>query len=778
MNQPSWQRVKDIFADASALAGSERTERVRQAAQGDAEIENEVLRLLRLDDGAEERLAELKPPAEMTQYAFDQHAFCSGDVLAGRYEILRFIAFGGMGEVYEAEDRELGQRIAIKAIRGALAQEDHLLWMKREVQSARSIQHPNVCQVFDVVQTRTPSRDSAVFLTMELLEGETLSEKLRREGALSERQAFPLIRQMVAALSAAHQAGVVHRDFKSGNVMLVPRAGGAPRAVITDFGLARQFPSDRRATVTKWSAGSMAGYGTPAYMAPEQIRSGKVGPAADIYALGVVLYEMLTGDLPYPEDSPLAMAVKKTRERPLAPAKLAPALRPTWSAAILRCLEADPKRRFSDVREILLYLETRSRGRLWWRLLPRRHSGRLKLAAATTGLAAIAAVGWWLWPPVPRFEAVADWERGVFDLQAGEPAQAEQRLERALARHRLPAVAHAYLALAWHELGFDDRARSELNRARYKPFQPEQDRRFEQAVQLQLAGQREQALALLDRRPADLAFLEDQLGKPEAEAHWKQVVIKTPNHPAAHLRLAMTYAKTGRWKEADREFVLAETYFGVGPDAEDAAEMVRAVSARRGLARMQNSDADMARYDFPSVAGFLPRPAGSGYGACERTVTLMAGEADNFVLPFDPIPYGNPDFAKNPSWTGNAVHKQFDQLLDGEIVWVSLILPPLRFCSGQLESRIRKGRDGWQSDAEHSRGWQNDFVWYGSAPTLGRRETLWAGANTNERSVTVDIPQALLLDVQRAQFGKKIISLDVTIGGYSIVDYVKVTLVY
>ena len=764
MNQSSWQRVKDIFADASALAGPERTERVRQAAQGDTEIENEVLRLLRLDDGAEERLADLKPPAEMTQYAMEQHAFCAGDVLAGRYEILRFIAFGGMGEVYEAEDRELGERVAIKALRGELAQEDHLLWMKREVQSARRIQHPNVCRVFDLVQTQTASRDSAVFLTMELLEGETLSEKLRREGALSERQAFPLIRQMVAALSAAHQAGVVHRDFKSGNVMLVPRAGGAPRVVITDFGLARQVPSDRRATVTKWSPGSMAGYGTPAYMAPEQIQSGKVGPAADIYALGVVLYEMLTGDLPYPEDSPLAMAVKKTRERPLRPEILAPALRPTWSRAILRCLEADPKRRFTDVREILTHLETRSRGRLWWRLLPRRHSGKLKLAVAATGLAAIAAVAWWLWPPEPRSEAAVDWERGVFDLQAGEPVQAARRLERALAQHRLPVVAHAYLALAWHELGFDDRARSELNRARYKPFQSERDRRFEEAVRLQLAGQREQALALLDGHPADLALLEDQLGRPEAEAHWKQVVVKAPNHPAAHLRLAMTYAKKGRWKEADREFLLAETYFQAGGDA----EMVRAVSARRGFARMQNGDADLARHDLSSFAGFLPRPPGSGYGACERTVTVMAGEADNFALPYDPIPYVNPDFAANPQWARHGRPKQFDELRDNENLWVSLILPSLRFCGGQLELRIRKG----------STGWENDSVNYGVSPNISKKRLLWDSADIRERLLTVDLDPAFLLEVQGAQIGKKITSLDIIIGDDTVVDYVKITLVY
>jgi tetratricopeptide (TPR) repeat protein len=763
VNQASWRRVKDIFVDASERPEPERTQWVRQAAHGDAEIENEVLRLLRLDDGAEERLDELKPPAEMTRYAIEQHAFCAGDVLAGRYEIRRFLAFGGMGEVYEAEDLELGRRIAIKTIRGELAPEDHLHWMKREVQAARRVQHPNVCRVFDVVETQTATRESVVFLTMELLEGETLSEKLRREGPLIERQALPLIRQMVAALSAAHQAGVVHRDFKSGNVMILPRKGAAPRVMITDFGLARQIPSDRQVT-TKQSTGSRGGYGTPAYMAPEQILSGKVGPAADIYALGVVLYEMLTGALPFAEDSPLAMAVKKTRERPVAPEKLATALRPTWSAAILKCLEADPKRRFGNLREILTHLETRSRQHLWFKLLRRRHAGKFKLAAGAVGLAGIAAFAWWLLPPEPRSEAVVDWERGVFDLQAGEPVQAARRLERALAQHRLPAVAHAYLALAWHEAGFVDKSRAELNRALYKPLQPETDTRFEQAVKLQLAGQREQALALLDQRPADLALLEDQLGKPEAEAHWKQVVVKAPNHPAAHLRLAMSYAKKGRWKEADREFILAQTYF----QAADDPEMVRTISARRGIARVHNGDAGLVRQDIPSLSGFVALPVGSGYGPCERKVTLMAGEADNFALPYDPIPYVNPDFAANPHWPGNGRLKQFDEPRDDEFLFVSLIFPPLHFCGAQMEFRIRKGRSGYE----------NDGIWWGSAPKPDLGQGLWRPAEDDVRMWTRDMLPEVLLDVQRAQVGKKVTSLDVIVSQHTTVDYIRLTLVY
>ena len=775
MNPETWPRIKEIFADASEKPEAERAAFVRQCAGADTEVEREVLRLLRLDDGAEERLAALKPRGNLVQSAAEDHVFYPGEVLAGRYEIVRFIAVGGMGEVYEAEDLELGSRIAVKAVRGELANADHVFWLKREVQAARRIQHPNVCRVFDLVEAQSVSGSPVVFLTMELLAGETLTQKLRRDGALTERQALPLLRQMVAALAAAHRAGVVHRDFKSGNVMIVPRADGPPRAVVMDFGLARSIPPDTRATASTWSPATMAAYGTPAYMAPEQIRGGRVGPTADIYALGVVLYEMLTGELPYPESSPLAMAVKKSRERPVAAATLAPALRPTWRAALRQCLEADPKKRFQDVREILTHLETRSPRRLMWKLLRRRHGGKLKFAAAASALGFLAAAAWWLWPPEPRAEAVADWQEGVYNLQAGEPVQAARRLERALAQHRLPAVAHAYLALAWHTAGFEGKARDELNRALYKPLQPEPDRQYVQAVGLQLAGQGEAARGLLVRRAtatqqpialADLALLEDQLGRPEAGPRWKQVAVKSPNHPAAHLRLAMGYTKENRWKEAEREFLLAETYFGAAGDA----EMVRAVSARRGFARVQTGDTDLARHDLPSLLGFLPRPAGSGYGPCERSVTIMAGEDDHFALPLDPIPYVNPDLASYPDWPKDGRLKQFDELRDDQALFVSLILPPLNFCEGRLETRIRKGNSGYE----------NDTLIYRAGPNLTSNPIpLWADSpGVSERLLTFPIIREFLLDAQRAQVGKKITSLDFMIQDDTTVDYIKLTLVY
>ncbi len=221
-------------------------------------------------------------------------ALAVGELLAGRYRVLRFIGNGGMGEVYEAEDCELHERVALKTILPEIArQPESIQRFKREIQLARKVTHPNVCRIYDLVYHET-----TIFLTMEMLEGETLAQRLLRTGAMTTEVAFPLVAQIVAGLAAAHRAGIVHRDLKCSNVMLVAtKARDAEiRAVIMDFGLARRNavgddPAGLNST-------TQAITGTPAYMAPEQVEGRAVTSAADIYALGIVMYEMVTGRSP------------------------------------------------------------------------------------------------------------------------------------------------------------------------------------------------------------------------------------------------------------------------------------------------------------------------------------------------------------------------------------------------------------------------------------------------------------------------------------------------
>lgn len=290
--------------------------------------------------------------------------FSPGDRVAGRFRILRFLAQGGMGQVYAAEDLELGEHVALKTVRSeAMGDERTLLRFKREIYLARKVTHPNVCRTYDVFRHPPEAAETGgpatLVLAMELLEGETLADRLRRDGPLSPAEALPLLRQMAEGLGAAHRAGVVHRDFNSRNVMLVPPApgtGGGLRAVVTDFGLAFAHAAEARSGSGLTLAGATAG--TPAYMSPEQVEGKEVTVASDLYSFGIVLFEMATGQWPFVGDSPIATAVKRLQEAPPSPRLYVPELPAAWEAVVLRCLARDPAERFATPQEVLAALES------------------------------------------------------------------------------------------------------------------------------------------------------------------------------------------------------------------------------------------------------------------------------------------------------------------------------------------------------------------------------------------------------------------------------------
>lgn len=292
-----------------------------------------------------------------------------------------------MGEVYEADDLVLRMRIALKTVPlSSGVTPASIERLRREISLARKVAHPNVCRVFDLGRHTEGPPGGATYLTMEFLEGETLAQRISREGRLSASEARPLVEQMVEGLSAAHREGVIHRDFKSSNVMLVPneRDPASPRVVITDFGSARsELPIEGlRMTVTQTGAI----FGTPAYMAPEQVAGGPVTAAADLYALGVVLYEMLTGRLPYPGESAISVAVRRLHEAPIRPREIAPEIDPVWESVILKCLENDPTDRFRTAGEVV---EALGRRRV---VESRRRRNRRWRVALTTGGALVGLI--------------------------------------------------------------------------------------------------------------------------------------------------------------------------------------------------------------------------------------------------------------------------------------------------------------------------------------------------------------------------------------------------
>lgn len=281
----------------------------------------------------------------------DSDLFHPGDLVAGRYRVVRLIGYGGMGAVYEAEDTELGELVAVKALLPEVAAKaTNLDRFLREISLARKVTHPNVCRIYDVGHHHDgDGGEEVTFLTMELLHGVTLSERLA-SGPLPTEEAIPIACQIAAGLSAAHDAGVVHRDFKSSNIILMATSTG-PRAVITDFGLSCALAPKDREALRLTGTGQLLG--TPAYFAPEQLEGGELTSATDIYALGVVIYEMVTGTLPFTADTSFLTALKRLREEPTDPLQHVPDLDRRWLEVIDGCLERQPKKRFAQARDIL-----------------------------------------------------------------------------------------------------------------------------------------------------------------------------------------------------------------------------------------------------------------------------------------------------------------------------------------------------------------------------------------------------------------------------------------
>src|SRR5215469_6856267 len=359
------QSVRDLFRAVVELTPEARAGLLKQRSPND-NVRLEVERLLREHDLTCDTISISGLPNWERQ---QEHTRLSkGEVLAGRFRIVRFVAAGGMGEVYEAEDVELRERVAIKTIHPDILQrQDVVLRFKREVHLARQVTHPNVCRIFDLFRhasTEGNGQQEIVFVSMEFLQGKTLSAHLEGSGRMRMQDALPLVQQMAAALSAAHDAGIIHHDFKPGNVMLVgsDNPQKAVRVVVTDFGLASRSISsggDR----TYATLGNREIFGTPAYMAPEQIE-GRTGTiASDIYALGLVIYEIVTGAHPFDGKTPMSLAMKRLSETPIPPRRFAPDLSANWEAAVLRCLERDPPKRFSRAEEIFAALTNGSQTR-------------------------------------------------------------------------------------------------------------------------------------------------------------------------------------------------------------------------------------------------------------------------------------------------------------------------------------------------------------------------------------------------------------------------------
>ncbi|MBI1748029.1 MAG: serine/threonine protein kinase, partial [Acidobacteria bacterium] len=358
-----WQQIKELFDAASERRPEGRAAFLYAACGNDQALRSEVESLLAADEQAGSFMTG-PVLGSASRSVFDPETR-----IAGRYRILRFLDQGGMGEVYEAEDLQLREPVALKVIRPVLAlKADALERFRQEVQLARKVTHRNMCRIFDIGIQRSSDRGGCqtekdiTFLTMELLAGETLQAYLHRRGPLPLAEALPIIRQMAEGLRAAHQAGVLHLDFKSGNVILVPTGNQREplRAVITDFGLARTHAAGTDGHPSSPAVEELMG--TPNNMAPEQLESQRPTEAVDVYALGIVIYEMIAGRNPFKADVPQETLHNIRHKDPDPLAQYVSGVPAPWEALVKKMLAKDPAQRYATVAEVLAELYALAQG--------------------------------------------------------------------------------------------------------------------------------------------------------------------------------------------------------------------------------------------------------------------------------------------------------------------------------------------------------------------------------------------------------------------------------
>jgi len=535
-----WRRAKEIFSGALDAPPQLRAQFIREQCGSDADLMREVEELLSLH-GESGLALDQPPPIAAAEFLDGPHAPWSpprreGQVIGGRYRLGRRLGGGGMGEVHEGIDTATGQAVAVKMIRpfsgGSSQAEARFL---REARMARAIDHPNVCRVFGIEE-----HDGELFCIMELLEGESLAARLQAGGTMTPAEALPVALGVCEGLAAAHRAGVLHRDLKPANIVL-----SRGRAVIIDFGLAAALSPEASLT----PAGEVIG--TLAYMAPEQLAEGTSSPASDIYALGVVMHEMLTGRRPHSARSPLRLAAQKARESHRTLEVPASAGVPSvWREAIHRCLRADPAERYPNARALAAALQRRRPSAGFVLRQPRVLAAALSLTVLIGGW-----TGWRLlqrdYTPLPAARATYDQAQAA--LSEAAPLRAVRLLEQSVAADPGFIAARCLLASAHADLDQPEKARDAVLEATARS-----DRRWVlgagERIELRAAratvtrnfreaAQEHQALAAVSRGPrrtfalVSAAHSLDQAGdRQRALQTLRSAVAADPDNAAARVR--------------------------------------------------------------------------------------------------------------------------------------------------------------------------------------------------------------------------------------------------
>lgn len=609
MTPELWQRLKPLFHAALEKATQNRASFIDVACDGDLELKMHLEQLL---DAEQQDTGSLDAPlAHFNGFFKDTGVrFQPSELVLGRFRIIRPIGKGGMGEVYEAEDLQLGT-IALKTIRhGIASSSDAFERFRQEVQLARRVSGPQVCRIHELYLLPASGRfEATAFLTMEYLDGITLYDKIRRDGSMPWKEALNITLEICEGLRLIHEKGIIHRDLKTGNIMLCKQAG-TTRVVVMDFGLARDFgagafekgTSSRTEEPGKTLPQMIMG--TPEYMAPEQFEGNPVSPATDIYALGIILYELVTGLHPYAADTPVAAAIRRAKH-PLPPSSLRPKVPGQCDRVIERCLEYDPEKRFQSAKEVAKALRA---GPANIQNLKKDRPWVLWFAsAAVLGLVAGSVFFFWQSRQYyrPKPEALRWYDAGVAALREGNNVKATRSLQQAVAQDNHFVMAHARLAEAWANLDFDGNAQREflLVTPKARTLQP-LDRMYLDAIHATITKDSPAEIAtyrqILNRLPpyqkasgyVDLGMAYERAGDPaKALEDYQQAAVLDKDSPAPFMRTAVLQSRLHHVPEAEQAFERTQALLSTEMNQEGLAEL----DYERGYAASDIGDLDKAR---------------------------------------------------------------------------------------------------------------------------------------------------------------------------------------
>ncbi len=578
-----WEQISEIAATAIDLPAGEREAYLAASCAGDTELREQVMRLVSAGQASFVRVDQPLVRGDLLRRALSEgRGLVEGEVLGKRYRIVRHIGAGGMGDVYEAWDLSLESRVALKTVRPEFARDEAIVErFKREVQLARQVTHENVCRVYDLGSMARGEDGVEVFcLTMELIEGQTLAELMRSHGPWTYEEALPVLEQVCLGLKAAHQAGVIHRDLKPANIMLVRREDAEKtwHVVVTDFGLAHSNQADASSWTQKMRPG------TPAYMAPEQLEGKAVGPEADLYALGGVMYEMATGRAPWQGDSPLEVAFARLKEPVKAPSQWRPGVDGRWERIMLRLLEKEPGDRYVSAEAVLRDLESGPRRRMPLRKLWRRVDWRW---AAVAGFVVLTACGVLYWDRVRSKsspEALRWLRQGEEAIENRSWLTAKDLLDRAQAASPRNVKVLARLAQTHLELDQTQRAQQVLLSALGESGQEPADAEFREALRAGLVKDWPAATAAMERRVKlvpqaeqsrarfDLIWLLEKSGKvKDARGQLEALLKAEPGHAGANLGLGILLYRDGKVEAGEAALRKAEESYRLLGNAEGLA---------------------------------------------------------------------------------------------------------------------------------------------------------------------------------------------------------------